>query len=67
MSNTEKPLLAAKAQSVWSEMSASEQMAARFGLLPSRQLQAAQAEGYDLQELTLAIFAVAKSQGGMVS
>lgn len=67
MKNLDTAMHENKALKLWEEMSQSERTGVRFGLLPSKAMLDAVAEGYDTQILSSCVFKVAKSKGGMVA
>lgn len=55
----------AKAEQIWGAMNESEQHGIRFGLFPADKMQAAEAEGFNGHDLSIALMDVAKNNGGM--
>jgi hypothetical protein len=58
-------LCVAKAQSLWVTMDDNEKTLVRFGMLPFDKMAVAEQEGYDGQQLAVALMQCAKADGGM--
>ena len=55
----------AKARELWTVFDANERHCIRFGMFPHQPMKAAEAEGYDMRRLTIALMDVASLNGGM--
>jgi hypothetical protein len=55
----------AKAAEIWHAMNKSEKHGIRFGLFPAATMRAAEGDGYDGRQLTIALMAQASKEGGM--
>ena len=56
---------ATKAQVLWNEMNVNEKTVVRFGMFPVEKMSAAEQEGYNSQQLAVALMTCAKADGGM--
>jgi hypothetical protein len=56
-----------KAKQIWDGMDENERTAVRIGMFPAGKMQAAEAEGYNGKDLSVALMEVAKNNGGMIA
>lgn len=62
---TMKMLCQQKAETMWADFDDNAKTGIRFGMFPAKEMQAADAEGYDGQMLSCALMDCASKNGGM--
>lgn len=56
----------AKATTMWASFDANEKHGVRFGMFPHQKMLAAEKEGFNGRELSIALMDVAEKNGGMI-